>query len=144
MANKIINIGDSKKQSTDTVADNIVFKDISMTAKYISNLKSKYTPSPEFLSILKKEGVDEILVNDIYTLFMVQYAHDPNPTTDRINSILKDMSIYKIDHLINIYAIRNSLHNIFTWRPGERVLNPEFGSRLYQLLYEGIIPETEE
>jgi phage baseplate assembly protein W len=36
------------------------------------------------------------------------------------------------------------LHNIFTWRPGERVLNPEFGSRLYQLLYEGIIPETEE
>jgi phage baseplate assembly protein W len=36
------------------------------------------------------------------------------------------------------------LHNIFTWRPGERILNPEFGSRLYTLLYEGITPETEE
>ena len=36
------------------------------------------------------------------------------------------------------------MHNIFTWRPGERILNPEFGSRLYTLLYEAITPETEE
>ena len=57
---------------------------------------------------------------------------------------MKSISIYGIDKLINVQAIINSLHNIFTWRPGERILNPEFGSRLYTLLYEGITPETEE
>ena len=30
------------------------------------------------------------------------------------------------------------MHNIFTWIPGERILNPEFGSNLRQYLYEGI------
>ena len=36
------------------------------------------------------------------------------------------------------------MKNIFTWIPGERILNPEFGSRLKQYLYQGIIPETSE
>ena len=144
MANKVINIGNTQKTEIKTIDSDIVFKDISMLAKYVSTTKSKYKPSKEFIAILKEEGVDTILIDDVYTLFMMYYADDPNPIHTRINEILKQISVYKIDQLINIYAIRNSLHNIFTWRPGERVLNPEFGSRLYQLLYEGIIPETEE
>lgn len=44
----------------------------------------------------------------------------------------------KIKRLTNVNAIKNSLHNIFSWQPGERVLNPEFGSKLHQLLYDGI------
>lgn len=45
---------------------------------------------------------------------------------------------YKISRLANVNAIRNSLKNIFSWIPGQRVLLPEFGSNLRKLLYEGI------
>lgn len=50
----------------------------------------------------------------------------------------------KIAKSVNVKAVRNSIHNIFTWIPGERILLPEFGSRLYLMLYEGITPLTEE
>ena len=45
---------------------------------------------------------------------------------------------YRVDKNINVKAVQNSLHNIFTWIPGERILNPEFGSILYKYLYNGI------
>jgi len=51
---------------------------------------------------------------------------------------------YSVAKSVNARAVRNSLHNIFTWIPGERVLLPEFGSNLRSLLYEGITPLTEE
>ena len=47
---------------------------------------------------------------------------------------------WKIEKSVNVKAIYNSLRNIFTWIPGERILLPEFGSRLRSLLYEGITP----
>jgi phage baseplate assembly protein W len=50
----------------------------------------------------------------------------------------------KIDRNINIKAVQNSLDNIFSWIPGERILNPEFGNNLYKYLYEGITEYTEE
>lgn len=49
-----------------------------------------------------------------------------------------------IDKLVNVNAIKNSLHNIFSWTPGERILNPEFGSKLRKLLYEGITDFNQE
>ena len=51
---------------------------------------------------------------------------------------------FKIARSVNVRAVRNSLRNIFTWIPGERILLPEFGSTLYMLLYEGITQLTEE
>ena len=51
---------------------------------------------------------------------------------------------WRISKLVNVKAVQNSLKNIFTWTPGERILNPEFGNRLKQYLYQGIIPETSE
>lgn len=53
-------------------------------------------------------------------------------------------SRWKVDKKLNVNAIIGSLRNIFTWIPGERILLPEFGSRLRTLLYEGITPQTEE
>lgn len=35
-------------------------------------------------------------------------------------------------------AIRNSLYNIFTTRPGQKILNPIFGANLDQFLFEPI------
>lgn len=51
---------------------------------------------------------------------------------------------YQINKLVNLKAIFNSLHNIFHWIPGERILNPEFGTRLYEILYNGINTFTSE
>lgn len=45
---------------------------------------------------------------------------------------------------VNVRAVFNSLNNIFSWIPGERILNPEFGSKLRIYLYEGITPENKE
>lgn len=54
------------------------------------------------------------------------------------------LSNWKLNKDVNVKAVFNSLRNIFSWLPGERILLPEFGSRLRTLLYEGITPETEE
>ena len=43
-----------------------------------------------------------------------------------------------IQKSVNVAAVFNSLRNIFTWIPGERILLPDFGSRLRELLYEQI------
>ena len=51
---------------------------------------------------------------------------------------------YKLAKLVNVQAVFNSLHNIFTWTPGERILNPEFGNKLKTYLYEGITEFTAE
>lgn len=59
------------------------------------------------------------------------------------NSIEKSFSL-KVSKSVNVQAVKNSIRNIFTWIPGERILLPEFGSKLYSLLYEGITPLTEE
>lgn len=32
----------------------------------------------------------------------------------------------------------NSIRNIFTWIPGERIINPEFGETVSRHLYQGI------
>lgn len=43
-----------------------------------------------------------------------------------------------VSKLTDLNAIKNSLRQIFTWIPGERVILPEFGSHLREMLYEGI------
>jgi phage baseplate assembly protein W len=58
------------------------------------------------------------------------------------NSISKNN--LRVEKNINIEAVQTSLDNIFSWIPGERVLNPEFGNNLYKYLYEGITEYTEE
>ena len=55
-----------------------------------------------------------------------------------IKGDILEKDIFEIEKLTNLKAIFNSLRNIFTWIPGERVINPEFGSNLRNLLYEGI------
>lgn len=50
----------------------------------------------------------------------------------------------KISKNVDVKAVQRALHNIFTWLPGERILLPEFGSKLYTLLYEPITSFTEE
>lgn len=64
--------------------------------------------------------------------------------TSKATIDLHNVPVLKVSKSVNVQAVRNSLRNIFTWIPGERVLLPEFGSKLRTLLYEGITPLTEE
>ena len=74
------------------------------------------------------------MVGDVFTdISMDSMPNDPGKV-DR----------WKVQRITDAKAVFNSLHNIFTWIPGERILLPEFGSRLRALLYEGITPQTEE
>jgi len=62
-----------------------------------------------------------------------------------INSILyqnSDINDFKLDYDIN--AIRNSLRNLFTTTPGEKVLNPQFGMDLRKYLFEPATIEVAE
>lgn len=49
---------------------------------------------------------------------------------------------YNVDKSVDIAAISNSLHNIFSWIPGERILLPTFGSTLYNYIYSGMVHDN--
>lgn len=68
------------------------------------------------------------------------------PNTDNIqyNTEARKKAHFKLQKNINVNAIRQALHNIFSWTPGERILNPEFGNKLRQYLYEGITSYNKE
>ena len=51
---------------------------------------------------------------------------------------------YMVSKLVNVNAVKNSIRQIFTWIPGERIINPEFGSNLRKYLYEPITEENQE
>jgi phage baseplate assembly protein W len=49
---------------------------------------------------------------------------------------------FDLKPLIDLNSIRNSIRAIFSWRKGERVLNPEFGNPLYEYIGEPMNEET--
>lgn len=59
-------------------------------------------------------------------------------------AIAQEKSKYRVGQLTDIAAVQNSLKQIFTWIQGERILLPEFGSRLQLYLYEGITDSNTE
>lgn len=143
MANKVINLDNTTENIS---SKDYVYQDISMIAKFRKYKPKANIPSKNFMALLKTEfsEIDEILYDDIYNCFLVQFSDDPNPTIEKINEVLKKLSGYKLDKLVDIKSVQNSIDNIFSWTPGERILNPEFGNRLYQYLYEGINQYNEE
>ena len=51
---------------------------------------------------------------------------------------------YSVGKLVDVDAVKNAIHNIFSWIPGERILDPEFGNKVRQYLYDGITETTSE
>lgn len=55
--------------------------------------------------------------------------------------IYKDLKMPLVDTFdanINANAIKGCIRNIFNWRRGQRILNPNFGNILYEYVYEPI------
>ena len=67
----------------------------------------------------------ERLPNEVY----LDIATDQSLGTDGTLKMSKD---------VNVKAVMNSIRNIFTWIPGERIINPEFGETISRYLYQGI------
>lgn len=95
-------------EKTSTSSKSATYLDINMVASPVT-----YVPSTNW------EGTSEKYKKDIDWLY-------------------KQKAQYKVDKLVDVEAVKNSIHNIFSWIPGERIINPEFGTQLYRYLYEGI------
>lgn len=54
------------------------------------------------------------------------------------SSYNKNFNTFKVERNVNVDAVRNAIRNIFTWLPGERILDPEFGNTVVRHLYNGI------
>ena len=51
---------------------------------------------------------------------------------------------FRISRNEDVDAVKGCIRNIFTWTPGERILDPEFGSRVRFYLYEQMTSYNEE
>lgn len=70
-----------------------------------------------------------------------------NVSAITINSGNGNYSDVKLDNslnsvLVDRQAIRNSVSNILRWKPGERILYPNFGNVAYNYLFETITPQS--
>lgn len=130
------------------------FRDISMVSEKASIDSALSCPSIEdYIKYLKKESesteltaivVDPSLTDEEVLKKLAMFMN-----TDYYTQLAKyeqylNRSRYKIAKINDVEATKNSLHNIFTWTPGQRILNPEFGSRLESLLYEGITEQNKD
>ena len=158
MANKIIQLTDVNPlpKSRETLEKWI---DIDMDA--VSNWNHKDIEVPklsDFVKILRVEGQPQDNEESLKAICTEDAA---NATQEQISAIAivyrlgydstyqlykKWMAPYKwrVSKLVNVKSVQNSLNNIFTWMPGQRILNPEFGSNLRQYLYRGITPQNTE
>lgn len=59
----------------------------------------------------------------------------------RIGKNSKKLVVAKVT---DVQAVKTALNNLFKFLPGERVLNPDFGNKLYGLLYNPAIDYTKE
>lgn len=160
MANKIVKIG---QQTTNLLSNDnlIVYRDISMKSKFnaaaASTTVCPYPQTEDYYSVLGSENYAAldgkptkvgkqcaIVLNVKNKSGVIERKalkfHNGNTLVKARMRYIGKMSQakYRIEKNINVKAVQDSLHNIFTWIPGERILNPEFGSNLYRYLYAGI------
>ena len=51
---------------------------------------------------------------------------------------------YDITSALDVESVKISMRNLFTFIPGERILDPEYGNSILQYLYNGINDYTKE
>lgn len=153
MANKVVNIG--KQDTTSSLSSDEIYIDIDMNSSLVYD-KIKDKPNYyDYYCYLAQEGhpLDELFLiitedkkifppkfRENLLLCYVKYGN----YEEALKEWEKSLKNYRINKSVNVRAVQNSLDNIFNWIPGERILNPEFGSKLHEYLYEGITDYNEE
>lgn len=131
MANKVIKIGksgSSLKNNDEVYIDISMISDENLNTDIVQNFKDFRN---QFLGIHDEQVLG------------TENGHYIVLTTFQKEQIVYK-NLFKLAKNINVKAVQNSLDNIFSWTPGERILNPEFGNNLYKYLYEGITSYNEE
>lgn len=110
--------------------------------KTMTLLRSEHAPQYQNLSsaVITEESIRQL--DKLTQILLLKNEGEVSSFVEWKES--KMWNPYKLAKLVNVKAVFNSLHNIFTWTPGERIINPEFGSNLRKLLYEGITDFTSE
>lgn len=163
MANMVIDLG---QQTTNLLSNDnlIVYSDISMTSKFnpiavTLDIDAKPKEDKYYLELATEEscGLSTNILSPTGSIEIDIFSSTEN-TTDTLvifpnynyfNDLVNyydnaNTSKFTVEKNINVKAIQQSIHNIFTWMPGERILNPEFGNTLHRLLYNGITEYNQE
>jgi phage baseplate assembly protein W len=74
--------------------------------------------------------------SDLHLDFIPIYNDVPFGSYTQNNELLRDKEIVDIVADFDLGAIRNSLFNLFTTIPGQKLLNPYFGLNLMQYVFE--------
>lgn len=82
------------------------------------------------------EAKNGYLYRDLHLDFTPVYGKSPYGAYTQNSELLKEQEIVDIVADYDLGAIRNSLYNIFTTIPGQKVLNPYFGLNLMQYVFE--------
>lgn len=91
-----------------------------------------------------EDGGDLIRKEDAVERIMLTTKSGYSEALRLYNELTESGDKFKVNRSINVRAIQNSIDNIFQWIPGERILDPEFGSRLRYYLHEGITELNQE
>ena len=74
--------------------------------------------------------------SDLHLDFKPVYGKSPFGAYTKNDELLRDKEIVDIVVDYDLGAIRNSLKNLFTTIPGQKILNPYFGLNLMQYVFE--------
>lgn len=100
--------------------------------KYVDlDMDSVYKAFPQKADVDTAAFTKEQAADESGRIFKEQSASSAVAVDKKFKkSIDVDYSGYKIAKSINVNAVKQSVHNIFSWMLGERILNPEFGTNL--------------
>lgn len=146
MVNKVITF--SKDQpATSTL---MVYSDIKLKASPAPLIIQPIFKPKTGIEYLEENNDDFLLANNGNSnengekILLVGNEVYENINASDYNKLQRQKSHFKLDKNINVNAIKQSIKNIFTWMPGQRILNPEFGSKLRSYLYHGITNQNVE
>lgn len=131
MANTVITFQSDYQQQMPQKKTNTseVYADVSLLSKYGSQVRHLGKNRILDDANLKLAENDETILNvDANTSLKINYR----------TSNSESQLVHKIARSVNVKAVQNAIENIFSFFPGERVLYPDFGSRLKIHLYNGI------
>ena len=146
MGNKVLRFKSSQESTVlpNGTPKKNTYVDISMDSAPNTNQEPKITDDTYKLFVMlaqehpfERVGTDLVLTEREKDMIKLYYGID-YASFQRDYKLFLLKARYKIDSKVDVKAVQGSIHNIFTWIPGERILNPEFGSNLRLLLYEGI------
>lgn len=131
MANTVIKFqNEQEPEKTQKIQrSSEIYVDVSLASRYGAMTQHLGKNKGVVPYQLKVAEPDEILKSDSNTTLTLI----GKPTEK-----LSQKPVHRVARSVNVKAVQNAIENIFNFFPGERVLYPDFGSRLKMHLYNGI------